>query len=131
MTDQPTTWFTAADVEAARQRLIDNRYGGPDDVHDLDREDLTEIVQIVLTATWQRAYESGLTAATEGARELTRRWWWPDLADARQDFERLVGPWEPAPTVNAEPTPVQHAAGCMCGFNDAGQRFDDPICRRP
>jgi hypothetical protein len=46
----------------------------------------------------------GLRLATEGARQLTHCWWWPDLADARQDFERLVGRWEPAPTINAELT---------------------------
>jgi hypothetical protein len=132
MPEQPTTLFTSADVEAARQRLNDNRYGGPDDVHDLDREDITEIIQIVLTATWMRAYERGLREATEGLTrevEYAIRWdredngttWYSepyyrrDLAETHRDGPEIVvqrtilaGPWEPAdqpdPTVNAELT---------------------------
>lgn len=59
--------FSTADVEIARQRLNDNRYGGPDDLHDLDRGDIHEIVQLVLTATWDRIYDEGLA---EGRRLL-------------------------------------------------------------
>lgn len=63
-TDQPglpETWWTTADVEAAQQRLAANFFGGPGDIHDLDRDDIREIIQAVLTATWPAAYQRGLT----------------------------------------------------------------------
>ncbi len=113
MPDQPETWFTTADVEAARQRLADNCYGGPGDLHDLDREDITEIIRVVLTATWQSAVAEGRRQATEGwEREWGYTWgerkaaaWCRSEADARRFaaldltrtvVSRLVGPWEHA-----------------------------------
>jgi hypothetical protein len=71
MPDQ--TWFTTAEVEAARQRLADNRYGGPGDLHDLDAEDIHEIIRVVLTATWQSAVAEGRRQATEGF-EVREEW---------------------------------------------------------
>lgn len=47
MTDHP---YTEADVRRAAQMLADNYYGGPGDLHDLDADDVAEIVQIVLTS---------------------------------------------------------------------------------
>jgi hypothetical protein len=77
---QDEAWFTTADVAAARQRLADNRYGGDHDVHQLDPEDITEIIQIVLTATRQRAI------AQERARV------WRQAVQALRDDERY-GTW--------------------------------------
>jgi hypothetical protein len=64
----PTGLWTTADVEAARQLLEDNRYGGPDDTTDLSREDFTEIIEIVLTTTWERAVAEGRRQAAEAVR---------------------------------------------------------------
>lgn len=60
------------------------------------RERAEQILNVTHHPAHARGLAEGRRQATEGARQLTRRWWWPDLADARQDFERLVGPWEPA-----------------------------------
>jgi hypothetical protein len=122
--DQPDalTWFTNTDVEAARQRLADNRYGGPGDYHDLDREDIHEIIRIVLTATWQSAVAAGRCQATEGwdrewaVAHVDGGWVYPYESEAearahcRVDWHhvvsRLVGRWEPA-----EQTPERESGG--------------------
>lgn len=106
------SWFTTADVEAARQWLADNRYGGDHDMHDLDRDDIHEIIQIVLTATWQRARREGISdglrrahACIEALAELVQLKGGP----RDEEYERrkplawqragealsAVGPWEP------------------------------------
>lgn len=108
--DMPTVWFTTADVDAARQRLADNRYGGPGDLHDLDAGDIDEIIRIVLTLAWPAAYQRGLTdgrtqatEAVHGEAELLRAGYRSQSEygiDYVQGFEAaaawLVGPWEPA-----------------------------------
>ncbi len=88
--------------------------------------------------------EQALALIEDGRREATggmRREWqvempgadWVNIDDEQVPHlgdwpkrSRLVGPWEP----DAQAPPTTHARGCVCGWNDAGQRFDDPICRR-
>jgi len=61
----------------------------------------------------------GLRDSEEDAQRMAAR------VAGRTVVSRLVGPWEPA----EQTQPTTHARGCMCGWNDAGQRFNDPICR--
>ena len=129
-------WFTTAEVSAARDRLAANRYGGDHDLHDLDHGDITEIIQIVLTATWQRGVAEGRRQATEG---WDREWGLalyghpahcvlnehaargiaagaPEDAQAKV-VSRFVGPWEAA---------EQAAPTCTCPDIDVTTAIEKP-----